>query len=230
MSTPTVEIPEFRSTAERGGIELSLAGTAREPIGSELFTPTRQDQQECGGYLFGPPTRSWHRQVEIHRATRTGNATRTTHSLKLDADEWRAMERAITIDGLDDVLCGTWHSHLTHATPCLLTPTCFRPRGRPRITQISPDATVSGGLCASRPTCEGGSEMPRLRSRKAEHDLDQSRAVTEAICVETFRPLPIGGVYQRGWILPVNHPAVRSYPAYFRGLCPLPDQEVNNGG
>jgi hypothetical protein len=68
--------------------------------------------------------------------------------------------------------------------------------------------------------------MPRLRPRR---ENPTEPALTEAICVEAHRPWPIGDFIERGARLPLDHPAVRANPSYFRGLVPLPE-EMNDAG
>jgi hypothetical protein len=57
------------------------------------------------------PTFGSHKQVEILYATETGNARRTSGSLKPDADEWFRVERSIEANRADLALAGIWHSH-----------------------------------------------------------------------------------------------------------------------
>lgn len=111
MSTPTVEIPEFRSTAERGGIELSLAGTARELIGSELFTLTSRTNRTAAATFSALQPEAG---IGKSKYTCHPDRQRDTHNPRPQARRRRMAgdgPGAITIDGLDDVLCGTWHSH-----------------------------------------------------------------------------------------------------------------------
>jgi hypothetical protein len=78
---------------------------------SDLFSGTRTDGLEAGGFLFARPTRSWERSVEILVATGTGNAQRSIDALTLDTDMWRSAEAAFAADGVDMELLGIWHCH-----------------------------------------------------------------------------------------------------------------------
>jgi proteasome lid subunit RPN8/RPN11 len=72
---------------------------------------TRSDGLEAGGFLFGPPSYSWHKEVRITSATPTADAIRGSDSLKLDTREWLEAERSFERAGFDDVLLGVWHCH-----------------------------------------------------------------------------------------------------------------------
>jgi hypothetical protein len=63
--------------------------------------------------------------------------------------------------------------------------------------------------------------MPRLRRR--EKPVEPMHP-TEAICLEAHRPWPIARFIERGARYPIDHPAVRANPTYWRGLVPLPRQ------
>ena len=104
---PPGEVPEFRPKATPS-IEITLSRTARETMLADLLPPDPPDRAECGGFLFGRPTRSWDKRVEITDATVTGNAHRTSGSLRLDVEQWH---RAEAQAGPDYPLAGIWHSH-----------------------------------------------------------------------------------------------------------------------
>jgi hypothetical protein len=79
---------------------------------SEVLALTRNDNAECGSYLFGPVPRSWEREVQIFHATTTGeNAVRRSGSMTLDSSRMRDAERWIKANGWSDALVGFWHSH-----------------------------------------------------------------------------------------------------------------------
>jgi hypothetical protein len=71
--------------------------------------------------------------------------------------------------------------------------------------------------------------MPRLRLRR--DSTARGRAVEPvieaAICMATFRPGAVARMIERGECQPLDHPAVRAHPSFFRGLIPL--EEVNDG-
>jgi hypothetical protein len=62
--------------------------------------------------------------------------------------------------------------------------------------------------------------MPRLRPRSEKPS--EPTLPTEAICTEAHRPWAIADYIEKGTRLPVTHPAVRTNPAYFAGIVPLP--------
>ena len=67
--------------------------------------------------------------------------------------------------------------------------------------------------------------MPRLRREKpAEPQIEA------AICMEEFRPAAVAPLIRRGQQLPLDHPAVKAHPAFFRGLVPLPQQGEERRG
>jgi hypothetical protein len=78
---------------------------------SDLFELTRSDGLEAGGFLFGPASWSWDKEIRVLHATATADAIRTSGTLRLDAREWLEAERSFERQGLDDVLLGIWHSH-----------------------------------------------------------------------------------------------------------------------
>lgn len=114
-STPTTapldaETPMLRTSA-RSSLEITLTRSTREWIHDDLFWLTRSDGQEAGGFLFGRPFSSWHRLIEITMATSTANAERARDSLLLDSSRWAAAERAIELEGRNEVMLGSWHCH-----------------------------------------------------------------------------------------------------------------------
>jgi hypothetical protein len=104
---PRGEIPAYRPKASPS-IEITISRNARETMLADCFRLTRSDRAECGGFLFGRPTRSWDKRVEITDATSTGNAHRTSGSLRLDVEQWYRAECEL---GPDYPLVGVWHAH-----------------------------------------------------------------------------------------------------------------------
>lgn len=69
--------------------------------------------------------------------------------------------------------------------------------------------------------------MPRLKPR---HEKPAASTLpTEAICIESHRPWAISDFIERGTRLPLDHPAVRANPQFFKGLVSLTRKEVNDG-
>ena len=62
--------------------------------------------------------------------------------------------------------------------------------------------------------------MPRLRPRR-DKDTAPVIELEGAICVETHRPWAIADYIERGTRLPLDHPAVKANPTFFRGLIQL---------
>lgn len=105
------EVPELRLNSV-SPVEVVLGRSARQAILDDLFSSTRLDQLESGGFLHGRRARSWEKKVEILGATRTGeNALRRSDSLMLDTEQWARRERAYAAEGYDFPLCGLWHCH-----------------------------------------------------------------------------------------------------------------------
>jgi hypothetical protein len=69
--------------------------------------------------------------------------------------------------------------------------------------------------------------MPRLRPRR---ETSPEPRIEMAICMEEFRPAAIAPLIRRGQQLPLDHPAVKAHPAFFRGLVPLPQQIEGSDG
>jgi hypothetical protein len=111
-AAPVGEIPELREN-EPSTVEVVLGRLARETMLNDLFWLTRSDSKEAGGFVFARPLRSWDKpqRVEIIHATPTGNAERSSASLRLDSGEWYRAERAIEAEESGLVLSGLWHSH-----------------------------------------------------------------------------------------------------------------------
>jgi hypothetical protein len=65
--------------------------------------------------------------------------------------------------------------------------------------------------------------MPRLRPKRKPDPVQ----FEGAICVEEFRAGAIAPLIQRGQQLPLDHPTVRAFPEFFRGLVRL-DEGVTN--
>lgn len=108
--TRSAEIPELLT--EPSKVEVVLARTARQTMLGDLFWSTRRDRLEAGGFLFARPTRSWEKTVEILSASDTGDAKRTSGSIRLDVAPWAAIERASRDNKTDLALTGLWHSHV----------------------------------------------------------------------------------------------------------------------
>ena len=104
-----LEIPELRSS--QSPVDVVLTRSARKMILDDLFWTTRTDGLEAGGFLWARPSYSWRKQIEVLYASDTGDAQRTTRSIKLDTAPWAEAERAIEDKRLDLTLCGMWHSH-----------------------------------------------------------------------------------------------------------------------
>jgi proteasome lid subunit RPN8/RPN11 len=105
----TWELPELRSS--RSPIEVTISRSVRETMLDDAFWLTRSDGLEAGGFLFGPATYTWHKEVRITHATPTANAVRSAGNLKLDVNEWLQAERSFERAGRDDRLLGIWHTH-----------------------------------------------------------------------------------------------------------------------
>jgi hypothetical protein len=106
----STETPELR-TKSQSPVEVVLTRSVRETILDDLFWSTRTDGLEAGGFLWAQPSRSWHKQIEVLYSSETGDAQRTSRSLKLDTAPWLEAERAIEEKRLDLALAGLWHSH-----------------------------------------------------------------------------------------------------------------------
>jgi hypothetical protein len=63
----------------------------------------------------------------------------------------------------------------------------------------------------------------RLRREKP-----SAPVIESAIAMETFRPGFVAAMITRGQQLPLDHPVVRNYPEYFKGLVSLTGKEVDN--
>jgi hypothetical protein len=70
--------------------------------------------------------------------------------------------------------------------------------------------------------------MPSLRPKRVKAE-PSAPAIEAAVCVEEFRPATVAPLIERWQRLPLDHPTVRAYPEFFRGLIRL-DQEVNHDG
>jgi hypothetical protein len=103
------ELPELRDSTSP--VTVRLSRSACEAMRGEVFSLTRTDDLECGGFLFAPVARSWEKAVEIRHATETGNAIRRNASLSMDTSVWEDAENWIQRNNWNDVLCGLWHSH-----------------------------------------------------------------------------------------------------------------------
>jgi hypothetical protein len=66
--------------------------------------------------------------------------------------------------------------------------------------------------------------MPRLRPRS---EKPAELQIEMAICMEEFRPAAVAPLIRRWQRLPLDHPAVKAHPGFFRGLVRL-DEEVND--
>jgi hypothetical protein len=64
----------------------------------------------------------------------------------------------------------------------------------------------------------------RLRPKRESNPIE----LEAAVCVEEFRAGAIGPLIRRGQQLPLDHPTVKTFPEFFRGLVRL-DEEVNDG-
>jgi len=65
--------------------------------------------------------------------------------------------------------------------------------------------------------------MALRREPKAEA---QPTVPAQAIVIETLRVI-MGPTFERGMRLPLDHWAVKAYPSHFRGVVPLPTEEVS---
>lgn len=63
--------------------------------------------------------------------------------------------------------------------------------------------------------------MPRLRPRREEPAEPQ---IEMAVCVTEFRPGVVAPLIQRWQQLPLDHPAVKAHPTFFRGLVRLEEE------
>jgi proteasome lid subunit RPN8/RPN11 len=104
-----LETPELRSSPSP--VRVRVGRIVRDDMLADLFELTRSDNLEAGGFLFGSPAMSRHREVRVTGATRTGNGVRGPGSLTLDRAEWERAEASIERAGFDDVLLGVWHCH-----------------------------------------------------------------------------------------------------------------------
>jgi hypothetical protein len=106
----TRELPELRDSTSP--VEVHIGRLAREAMRHEVFSLTRVDDCEAGGFLFAPGVRSWQKTIEIRHATETGeNAIRRDASLSMDKSVWEDAENWIQRNNWNDALCGIWHSH-----------------------------------------------------------------------------------------------------------------------
>lgn len=67
--------------------------------------------------------------------------------------------------------------------------------------------------------------MPRLRRKQTPPPALGDPEM--AICMTEFRTAPVGHLIRRWQQLPLDHPAVRVHPQFFRGLVRL-DEGVND--
>jgi Prokaryotic homologs of the JAB domain len=104
------ETPELQETAA-SPVQIELTSSARQRISEDLFTLTRSDGLEAGGFLFGPKFDGLTGPIRITSATRTWNAQRGEASLLLDTKAWIETEQQIAREGRDEELIGCWHCH-----------------------------------------------------------------------------------------------------------------------
>jgi hypothetical protein len=69
--------------------------------------------------------------------------------------------------------------------------------------------------------------MPRLRRKQAPPPPPPGE-LEMAICMEEFRTGAVAPLIRRWQQLPLDHPAVRAHPQFFRGLVRL-DEGVKDG-
>lgn len=104
------ELPELRDSTSP--VTVRISRLARDAMREEVFSRTRVDDCEAGGFIFGPVARTWDKTVLISHATETGeNAIRRNGSLSMDTEVWADAENWIQRNNWSDVLCGLWHSH-----------------------------------------------------------------------------------------------------------------------
>jgi proteasome lid subunit RPN8/RPN11 len=103
------EIPELLS--EPSKLEVVLGRSASSRISDDIYALTHRDNRECGGFLYGPGVRSWDRRITLSGATRTWNAVRTDSGMLMDVEAWYATARAIALEGREEGLLGSFHTH-----------------------------------------------------------------------------------------------------------------------